>query len=83
MLYPSKINALVNRESNGISSWNLSIQYSIALEKTSCFILVYRDFMSQVLKIVLMVHCVSIRSIKSKESFRICLIKEIVGSIIT
>ena len=30
--------------------------------------------MSQVLKIVLTVHCVSIRSIKSKESFRICLI---------
>ena len=48
--------------------------------------------MSQVLKIVLTVHCVSIRSIKSKESFRICLIKESfriclikerVGSIIT
>ena len=30
----SKINALVNCESNGISSWNLSIQYSIALGKT-------------------------------------------------
>ena len=58
MFYPSKINSLVNRESNEISSWNLSIQYSIALEKTSCFILVYRDFMSQVLKIVLTVHCV-------------------------
>ena len=39
--------------------------------------------MSQVLKIVLTVHCVSIRSIKSKEPFRICLIKERVGSIIT
>ena len=39
--------------------------------------------MSQVLKIVLTVHCVSIRSIKSKESFRICLIKERVSSIIT
>ena len=46
-------------------------------------ILIYRDFMSQVLKIMLTVHCVSIRSIKSKESFRICLIKERVGSIIT
>ena len=44
---------------------------------------VYKDFMSQVLKIVLTVHCVSIRSIKSKESFRICSIKERVGSIIT
>ena len=31
MFNPSKINALVNRESNGISSWNLSIQYSTAL----------------------------------------------------
>ena len=31
MFNPSKINALVNRESKGISSWNLSIQYSIAL----------------------------------------------------
>ena len=31
MFDPSKINALVNRESNGISSGNLSIQYSIAL----------------------------------------------------
>ena len=32
--------------------------------------------MSQVLKIVLTVHCVSIRSIKSKDYFRIYLIKE-------
>ena len=54
----------------------------------NCFIkkimlrFVYSDFMSQVLRIVLTVHCVSIRSIKSKESFRICLIKERVGSII-
>ena len=39
--------------------------------------------MSQVLKIVLTVHCVSIRSIKSEESFRICLIEETAGSIIT
>ena len=31
MFNPSKINALVNRESNGISTWNLSIRYSIAL----------------------------------------------------
>ena len=31
MFNPCKINALVNRESNGISLWNLSIQYSIAL----------------------------------------------------
>ena len=39
--------------------------------------------MSQVLKIVLTVHCVSVLSEKSKESFRIGLIKERVGSIIT
>ena len=39
--------------------------------------------MSQVLKIVLTVHCVSTKPIKSKESFRICLIKGRVRSIIT
>ena len=39
--------------------------------------------MSQVLKIVLTVHCVSIQIIKSKEPFRISLIEERVGSIIT
>ena len=49
----------------------------------SCFVLVYRDFMSQVLKLLLTVHCVSIRSIRPKESFRIYLIKERVGSITT
>ena len=79
MFNPSKINALVNRQSNGICQSNILLLY----KKTSCFILVDRDFMSQILKIVLTVHCVSIRSIKSKESFRICLIKKRVGSIIT
>ena len=33
MFNPSKVNALVNRESNGISSWSLSIQYSITSKK--------------------------------------------------
>ena len=32
--------------------------------------------MSQLIIVVLTVHCMSIRSIKSKESFRICLIRE-------
>ena len=31
MFNPSKINALVNRESNGISLWNFLIEYSVAL----------------------------------------------------
>ena len=47
------------------------------------YISIQRDFMSQVLKIVLKVHCMSIRSTKSKESFRICLTKERVDSIKT
>ena len=38
------------------------------------YISIIIDFMSQVLKIVLTVHCASVRSIKSKESFRICFV---------
>ena len=57
---------------HGICQSNVQLLY----KKLKCFILVYRDFMSQVLKIVLTVHCVSIQSIKLKESFRISLIEE-------
>ena len=48
---PSRINCLLKRRNSGKSFCNFSIQYSTALYKRSCQMLVYNDLRLQVLKL--------------------------------
>ena len=50
---PSRINCLLKRRNSGKLFCNFSIQYSTAVCKRSCQMLVYNDLRLQVLKLAL------------------------------